>query len=145
MSWDTPNYAVPGLMPVTSPKYEKALALSPETIFFEPCVEGDDWEGVPTIGPVLFNGTQPADALSKVRLIFFETLFTAPDLILTSESGIVVIEDAATWEISVPVVTAELFTLKAGTYKWVIETTDAAGVVRSLFKGILEVQDPRPA
>ena len=145
MSWDTPNFAIPGLMPVTTPKYENALSLSPETVFFEPCVEGDDWEGVPTVGPVTFNGQQPSAALSSARLVFYESIITYPELVLTSGAGNIVIEDAVTWEMSIPIVPAESFTLKAGTYKWVIETTDADGVVRSLYKGILEVRDPRPA
>lgn len=144
MSWDTPNYAVPGLMPVTSSKANNAMSLAPAPTFLDPHVEGDNWVGIPVIGPMTVDGVRPSASLAGVRMIFFQEVISCSELILTNESGHIIIEDEVTWEFSIPEVPSGDFTLKAGSYKWVIETTDADGVVRSLLNGILEVRDPRP-
>lgn len=100
---------------------------------------GDTWEGL-TIGPVLFNDAQPAAALETCRLYFCNAknrAFVCGFKSLPGDGfGEIVISDPATWELHIP---AQLLPLTAGSFVWDFETTDALGIVRTLYNGILNV------
>jgi hypothetical protein len=99
---------------------------------------GDTWEGL-TIGPVLINGAQPSEALASCRLYFRKPngtigykLKSAPG---TGE-GQITISNIDTWLIIVP---EQVLPLAVGPWNWDFETTDAAGVIRTLYKGVLNI------
>ncbi|MHB1350126.1 MAG: hypothetical protein ACYCYR_09660 [Desulfobulbaceae bacterium] len=100
---------------------------------------GDTWEGL-TIGPVLFNDAQPAQALSSCRLYFRRQSGGGLGHKLSSTpaagDGLITITDQATWLITVP---AQALPLAVGQWSWDFETTDAAGVIRTLYKGTLTI------
>lgn len=144
MSWDTPNYAVPGLMPVTSPKQEAAMPLLPIVIFLEPHVMGDDWAGIPTIGPVLFNDAPPSTTLAVARIIFFRNNLSEHELIIDTSSPYFTIVDDATWEMTIGVVPGVEFTLTEGQWEWIIDVEDADGIKQTLYRGTIEVTEARP-
>jgi hypothetical protein len=49
---------------------------------------------------------------------------------------LITITDQATWLITVP---AQALPLAVGQWSWDFETTDAAGVIRTLYKGTLTI------
>ena len=100
---------------------------------------GDTWEGL-TIGPVLFNDAQPSSALGSCRLYFRRETGGTIGYKLKSDpgdgEGSITITNTATWSITVP---AQALSLAAGPWLWDFETTDAAGVVRTLYNGTLTI------
>lgn len=102
---------------------------------------GDTWPGL-TIGPVLFNDAQPEYALASCRLYFRDSKTRSLSLGFQSEplTGFtaMTILDPITWVIHIP---AQQIPLVAGTYVWDFETTDSAGVVRTLYYGLQTVTE----
>ena len=79
--------------------------------------KGDRWVGIPSIGPVTINGSQPSNALTRIRMHFKHTkgmLFK-----LDSNDGEIIIDDADTWEASIPEI--EDFLPNNGEWSWDME------------------------
>lgn len=90
-------------------------------------VEGDSWQGIPTIGPFVINDAPPATPAARVRL----RLSRVPPVVGATrefdslgEDAEIEIVDAATWEFSLPRVHFSKFTLPAGKYEGQLEITD---------------------
>jgi hypothetical protein len=110
---------------------------------------GDTWAGIPVIGPVLAQGEDPEEppapmsaALVSARLHFTRAgarepairIGTGPD-----DDAPLTIVDADTWEMTVPPVPPSVWTLAPGSYRGDLETTDADGTVRTLYRLVLTV------
>lgn len=115
----------------------------PVEIQLEPHVAGDTWEGISSIGPVLFDGEPPGSPVVSANLCFSQgqdypvaaKLSTSP----AEGEGLIVIDDASTWSFTVPPVDPELFPLAPGAWLWRFKTVDADGIERTLYKGVQEV------
>jgi hypothetical protein len=117
--------------------------MEPVVIDLPPIVVGDTWEGL-SVGPVLFNDAQPATELVKCRLYFRDVRNKKLAAGFTSDVvegiGLINISNAETWCADIP---AQPLPLAVGLFLWSFETTDAVGIVRTLYKGVLEVgEDP---
>lgn len=101
---------------------------------------GDTWEGV-DIGPVLFDDVQPSSALVSCRMYFRSYESKRFGYGFNSEvvegQGTIIIDDANTWEMSID---DQDLDLEAGRWRWDFETTDAAGAIRTLYKGVLTIK-----
>jgi len=115
-----------------------ARAMSPVEIALPSHTSGDTWEGL-TIGPVLFNGVQPASALVSCR-IYFRRATGALGYKLKSVpgtgEGAITIANQTTWLVTVP---EQALPLDVGSWLWDFETTDAAGVIRTLYHGTITI------
>lgn len=123
-----------------SSRGRKEAEVAPVTISLSEMTAGDTWQGI-IIGPVLFNGAQPSYPLSSCRLYFRKmqdsTLSFAFESGTPSEGkGTITITNAATWSVIIP---AQAHHLAPGSYKWDFETTDSVGVIRTLYKGVVNV------
>lgn len=101
---------------------------------------GDKWPGIPSIGPVLINGAQPASALARIRAQFRRgaQVFTLDSN--GTGDALITILDAATWEATVPAIAQFLPT--AGIWAWDMEfyaTGEATPL--TLYKGSIGVLD----
>lgn len=99
---------------------------------------GDHWEGL-TIGPVLFNNAQPGEALASCRLYFRKQNGTIGYKLKSSPGtgeGQITIANPTTWLVTVP---GQVLPLAVGPWSWDFETTDAGGVIRTLYKGVLNI------
>lgn len=100
---------------------------------------GDTWDGM-SIGPILFDGQPPPNALASCRLYFrhnrYKTFgygFRAPAL---NGFGVITIVDANTWQLVIP---PQLLPLAVGLWLWELETTDASGKILTLYAGTLTI------
>lgn len=147
MSWSTPNYAVPGLMPTTSPKYEASTFVQIPPIILVPYILGEIWDGIASVGPVLINGLQPVHALSSVRMVLYWSYKKSAAVVFSTNpsdgQGEITISDAFTWELTVEPTQAEIMNLHPGTWLWDMYATDTAGHEITLYKGTLDVLEPR--
>lgn len=114
---------------------------------------GDEWIGIALIGPVIVNGSTPAETLARV-VMTLERIAPAvvngvpvePDrFILDSVAGDavdapIVIDNATTWQARIPAVPD--FVQKAGDWKWDISfyRTDKTSP-QTFYKGTLHVYD----
>lgn len=102
---------------------------------------GDTWEGV-SVGPVLFNNEPPTELLTSCRMYFRNVLTKTLAYGYKSEAttgfGNVSIDDAVAWKASI---SNQALPIAPGNYLWDFETTDADGVVRTLYKGVLTVAE----
>lgn len=113
----------------------------PVTINLSSVVRGDKWQGIPSIGPILVNGLQPSDILSRIRIQFRKNGVLG--MTLDSESsvdrtGLIVISNATTWLAHIPAL--QPLPLEAGDWKWDAEFyagTDTAPL--TYYKGVLTV------
>jgi len=110
--------------------------MKPENITLEPFVAGDHWEGIPAL-TIQINNAPPASALGSVRLRFTKDERTTEVVELSSEDDEITIVDAAAWEISIP--EQAVPGLTAGKWRWNLETTNAAGVVKTSVEGTQKV------
>ena len=96
-------------------------------------VEGDTWSGATvTITPV------PTADLASVKM-HFRTDFDSNRTVLkldSSDATQINITDANAWEFTLE---EQNLDLKAGTYVWQIETTDANDVIKTYLEGTIEV------
>jgi len=118
--------------------------MEPVTINLPDHKAGDSWEGL-TIGPVLFvedgQSYVPPAALASCRLYFRygnpqKTLGYRFKSAAEEGCGTIEINDPAAWYVIIP---PQALPLKAGNYEWDFETTDADGIVRTIYDGILKV------
>lgn len=99
--------------------------------------KGDTWEGL-IIGPVLFNDAQPPFELDSCRLYFRKEgvigfkYKNVPDV----DDGTITIDDSVIWELTV---VGQVLPLDVGVWDWDFETTDADGVIRTIYKGTLSI------
>ena len=104
---------------------------------------GDTWEGM-VIGPVLINDAVPPDPVISCRIQFRpfpNTRKLGYELNVAPESGegLIVIDDINNWEFTVP---QQILDMPAGKYVWDFETTDSAGIKRTLYEGTFNlIQD----
>lgn len=112
--------------------------MAPVTINLEPHYKGDSWHGV-EIGPVLINDAVPSAALVNCRMQFRDkrdALGYELNSTVAVGKGLITILDPNTWEMQV---NGQVLDIPEGRWKWDFETTDANGVVRTLYKGVLQV------
>lgn len=101
---------------------------------------GDRWPGIAAIGPVIINGSQPANALTRVRMHLKNGAVTYK---LDSDAGQapdapIVISNAATWAANIPEV--ETFLATSGRWTWDMEFYEAGKTSPlTLYKGTLTV------
>ncbi|QJE95969.1 hypothetical protein [Luteolibacter luteus] len=92
----------------------------PAEIYIKPHRRGDNWRGIPSIGPILIDSAQPERPLTRVRMQFRKSN-VAHFTIDSNGSGDApaVIVNATTWEAMIPEVKG--LSLPAGTYDFDIE------------------------
>ena len=106
-------------------------------------VRGDSWRGIGLIqirtkATAEATPVAPPNAVASA-VIQFKTKQDdqIPALTLSTESGGIVILDAALWRFNIPRVIN--FPLGAGIWVWDFETTDVTGFVRTYLKGTLTI------
>lgn len=112
------------MTPATSSVLDKNLSF----------VQGDSWEGIPS----LTFDPAPLAAVENARIWFRDT-WTSTQVrakLDSSDPSQINIVDANSWEFVVPV---QFLSLKAGTYVWQFETTDISGVVQTYMQGQIQV------
>tara|TARA_R110000772_G_scaffold101872_1_gene202464 strand:+ start:28 stop:381 length:354 start_codon:yes stop_codon:yes gene_type:complete len=77
-------------------------------------VLGDKWVGIPVIGPILVNGSQPASTLARVRMQF--NLGTNTFTLDSDVGSEIAISNATTWEATVA--QTQSFLTVAGQWSW---------------------------
>lgn len=82
---------------------------------------GDKWPGIPVIGPVLINGSQPETPLGRIRMQFRKgrEVFSIDSNVSATCDAAVVIGDADAWSASIPDIPEFLPT--SGTWSWDME------------------------
>jgi hypothetical protein len=97
-------------------------------------VQGDTWGGIPLI---TFTPA-PQYPVASAKMQFRESkVAVLPSATLTTEpSGGIRINNAATWNFTIPV---QNLALTAGTYDWQFQTTDSEGNVQTYMQGTLQV------
>lgn len=107
--------------------------------------EGDQWEGA-EFGPVLFGDDQPPPAaLKSCRIQFRHGIRAELGHTLSSEvedgAGTIIIDDAATWKITVP---EQLLPLTAGgwpskKWDWSLRVVDVNDAPLTIYAGPIEI------
>lgn len=112
--------------------------MTPPTYTLQPMVRGDQWRGISSI-TILVNGDPPASTLASARMHFRLSRDSREiGLGLSSAvAGEITIVSAANWQMSVP---PRSLNLHAGLWGWDLETTSAAGVVKTYLEGTLLIQ-----
>lgn len=103
---------------------------------------GDKWPGIPAIGPVIINGSQPAQQLVRVRMQFRKgsAVYTLDSDHSTTPDAPVTITNATTWAASIPAVQAFLPT--AGLWTWDMEFYQAGDTAPlTLYRGTITVHN----
>jgi hypothetical protein len=112
--------------------------------------KGDYWEGM-VVGPVLIDDAQPANSLASVRIQFrdeYDQLGHEFNTTPGAGIGTITIDDANTWEITVPpqLLNLDANPLESGmsnskTWYWDFETTDSTGAILTLYRGTIKVKE----
>ena len=106
-----------------------------------PHKRGDRWPGIAAIGPILINGVQPTNALTRVRMHFKNAAGTTYRLDTdsnTTPDAPINIDNATTWTASIPEV--EDFISANGKWSWDMEFYEAGKTKPlTLYKGTLTV------
>lgn len=102
---------------------------------------GDRWPGIPSIGPVVINGSQPAATLARIRMQFRHStgsVFCLDSDAATSPDAPIVIDNATTWAAHVAEV--QSFLPLVGRWDWDMEfyETGSTGPL-TLYRGQLTV------
>ncbi len=103
---------------------------------------GDRWPGISAIGPVLINGVQPAETLTRVRMHFVKRTKTFKlDSDATKEPDApITISDAATWAVVIPEV--QDFIPCSGDWSWDMEFYSGSNTSPlTFYSGVLTVVD----
>jgi hypothetical protein len=102
---------------------------------------GDRWPGIAAIGPVLINGVQPTNGLTRVRMHFKNaagTIYRLDTDSTTTPDAPIIIDNATTWAASIPEV--EDFISANGKWQWDMEFYEAGKTAPlTLYKGSLTV------
>lgn len=101
---------------------------------------GDHWCGV-TFGPLEFPDTPPWAPLASCRLYFRKQVghtlgYRLRSGAVTEGIGRIVILDAVNWEVEIP---EQVLPLAAGKWIWDFKTIDGDGIVRTLYKGMIDL------
>lgn len=99
--------------------------------------KGDKWIGITSIGPVTINGSQPANALTRIRMSFKKG---CDFFFLDSDNSEITISNATTWEANIPEI--QNFLPLAGDWGWDMEfyqTGETSPL--TLYKGVITVYD----
>ena len=121
---------------------------TPAKITLEDHYKGDWWEGM-VIGPVLVNGVAPTATLISCKMQFRDEWDELGHEFNTTPGagiGTITIDDAATWEITVPpqllnLLTDESENGKNNSKTWYLDfqTTDSDGAILTLYRGTIKV------
>ncbi len=101
---------------------------------------GDRWPGIASIGPVLINSAQPADALTRIRMQFRLPgyVYKLDSSSAESPDAPIVIDNATTWVARIPEV--QTFLTKEGNWQWDMEFYQTGKTSPlTLYKGTLTV------
>ena len=103
---------------------------------------GDRWPGVPVGGPVLIDGAQPANALTRIRWHFVHrgssTVYRMDSDATEAPDAPITIADAVTWEWNVPEI--EDFLPRGGKWDWDAEFYETGKEKPlTIYEGVLEV------
>ncbi len=127
------DFAVPGLMPITSPKYDVA----PRFYELEPhCASDTNWIGMASIGPVTINDEAPVFPAARALMIFTPQI--NPErvcVIFDSEEGadgIIEIADPETWFFEV---IEQPLPVWPGMWRWEFKVIDSQDVAIKLYEG----------
>lgn len=108
-----------------------------ETVTLSDYKVGDRWIGISTIGPVTVNDATPDNALTRVVMNFRLGALTYT---LDSDDSEITIDNAATWEASIPA--RDSFLTRAGKWEFDIEFYQTGYTSPwTLYKGTLKVHD----
>ena len=116
----------------------------PVTIELQPAKHGDKWQGIVSIGPVLFNGQQPTFPLSRLRLQFWKDgeLGMTLDSNVAGRDGPVVISNATTWLAHIPAL--QPLPLTVGNWEWTAEFYEGNDTApQTYYDGVLTVTNDR--
>lgn len=106
-------------------------------------VQGDSWRGLPVIR-IRVNGVAPSIPVASARMVIKKNIDdTEIALLLSTEDGTIVINDAGDWYFTVPPIID--FTLAAGNWVYSFKTVRTDGYKRTYFGGqfkILKTVDP---
>ena len=110
-------------------------------IDLQPHKRGDEWQGIPSIGPVLINDAQPTNALTRVRMHLTTRsggLFRLDSDSSTNPHAPISITNATTWEVTIPAV--DNFVQLDEPWSWDMEFYTAASTSPlTLYRGVLDV------
>lgn len=112
----------------------------PVNVTLSPHILGDEWPGIPTIGPVIdtVTGMSPSDALKRVRFLF---RMGSSQFVIDSQPGSanpLVIISASNWEARVPSI--DRFLSKVGVWTWTAKFWRmGAESPRTLYQGRINV------
>lgn len=127
------EFAVPGMMPVTAPKYEA------DQVFFEfePHSASDSlWEGVTSIGPVTINGEPPYFPATRAYMMFVPQMGSADACVIfdsePNADGEVMIDSPSLWAFSIP---EQNLPLWPGMWGWSFHVLDSRGESLKLYEG----------
>jgi hypothetical protein len=106
---------------------------------------GDEWPGIPVIGPIIIDGTTPAEELTRIRCHF--VCRSTPALVYRLDTDTeaepdapIIIDDAVNWEAHVPPIYTG-FLSESGEWEWDMEFyRDGRTVPITLYKGVLTVK-----
>jgi hypothetical protein len=103
---------------------------------------GDRWPGVPVGGPVIIDGVQPANSLTRIRWHFVHrgsnTVYRMDSDATQSPDASITIGNAVTWSWSIAEV--EEFLQRGGQWDWDAEFYEAGkDTPLTLYKGVLTV------
>ena len=96
-------------------------------------VQGDTWGGIPSI---TFDPAPNYNVASARMQFRASKVSPLPSATLSTTDGTIVINNAVTWNFTVPV---QNLALTAGTYNWQFQTTDSQGSIQTYMQGTIEV------
>lgn len=132
------TFAIPGLMPVCSPKYDETV---PPFILYPHCVSDTLWEGIDPIGPILRddgegNLTAPPTAAARLLIEFVPRMHPERECVVFDSEpgadGLTEIVNAETWAFSVA---AQPLPLDVGWWDWQMKVVDVLDVATVIYKG----------
>lgn len=103
---------------------------------FGEVVQGNTWLGIYPAMIITVNNAAPTSALASVRMQFRRTPGDPAAETLSSEDDEITINDASTWNITIP---PQVLELCAGDWMTDIEFTNAAGEKKTYVAGKLKV------
>ena len=113
----------------------------PVTIALNSHTRGDKWREIVSIGPILIDGSQPAQTLSRVRMQFVNRedglRYTIDSNVTNSRDASITITNPATWVADIPEI--QKFLPTAGIWDWDMEFysgTDESPI--TLYEGEIE-------
>ena len=142
MSWDRPNYAIPGLMPESSPVYEATMRINPDGTPYEehrmdPVLHGDWWEGESF--NVTYEGGSPG-TLAAVRIVLRKgSLEGDAGAEWSADNGLTITDDGAESGIWSFELTAHNIALEPGDWWGDVECVNTDGQVYTPFTIVLPV------